>query len=333
MAGTVEQAAVNALAAWLTVALPDVTIRRRWPDDDKALPERAITILLTGKADDEWTTPRHASHKTIHADMPAELVLDTTAIVDTATAVVALNAVRADYVIHLADTAAHAAADVTNGPTVAAASDLATGIALANNLRTKLTAHLAAAGASAPHPAEDTLNAPTAPIATNEPTLVALAKNLVDCLRAHYAARVYLWMLGARVQPVQLDIWSCFEATRDEMIGAVEQKIRQGSVRPDGPDIYSDYAPVGLGIAVTLGSDWPDASAAFDFESPTRSQDPQAQEWRATYEGIVDVPMLVWAQSARLARSRFTSTIDNADRTVDVDWADNSDGYTETLAG
>jgi hypothetical protein len=313
--------------------LPGVEILDAWPDDGATLPERGITVLMTGKADDEWTTPRPTGYKAIHAAMPAELAVDTATIVDTATAVVALNVLRADYVSHLADTDAHAAADATNGPTVAAASDLPTGILLANNLRTKMAAHEAAAGTGAPHPVADALNAPTAPVATNEATLVALTKNLADCLAAHYAARRYLWMLGSRVQPVQLDIWTTYEAVRDETIGAVEQVVRLGAAQPDGPDVFTDYAPVGLGITVTLGADWPDASAAFDFEAPTRSQDPQAQEWRATYEGTVDVPMLAWGQTARLARAQFTITADGTDRTVDVNWADNADGYTETFAG
>lgn len=336
MASTPERAACSALVAWLASSLPDVTVRDAWPDDDAPLPERGLTLLLTGKATDEWTTPRAEGHRKIHDALPADLGIDTADIVDTATAVAALNPLRAAYVAHLADTAAHAAADATNGPTAPIASDLPTGIALANNLRTKFTAHFALAGTAAPHPAADSLNAPKAPIATDEASLVALTKSLVDSLSAHFAARVFLWMLGARVHPVQLDIWATYEGVREELLGQVEQLVRQGAAQPDGPDVFEDYAPVGLGITVVLGDDWPDASAAFDFEAPSRidgSSSAQAGEWRATYDGTVDTPLLAWGQTARLARARFTMTVDGADRTVDVDWADNADGSTTTFAG
>lgn len=334
MAGTVEQAACTALRVWLASQLPDVEVRDAWPDDDAPLPEKALTVLMTGKADDEWTTPRSTGYKAIHAALPAELAVDTVAIVNTATAVAALNVIRADYIAHLADTDAHAAADTTNVLTAPAASDLASAATLANDLRAKFILHFAFAGASAPHPVADTKNAPTlSSVVSVEAAVVALTKHLADCLSAHYAARAYLWMLGSRTQPVQIDIWSTFEAARDELIGRVEQLVRVGMTQPDGPNVFEDYAPVGLGVSVALGADWPDSYAAFDFEAPTRNQDPQAQEWRATYEGVVDVPMLAWGQTARLARSRFTMTVDNADRTVDVNWADNADGYTETFAG
>lgn len=334
MASTPERAACSALAAWLTSSLPDVEVRDAWPDDDATLPARGLTLLLTGKATDEWTTPRADGHRKIHDALPADLGIDTVGIVDTASAVAALNPLRAAYVAHLADTAAHATADATNGPTEPDATDLPTGIALANNLRAKFIAHFAFAGTATPHPVADGLNAPRAPIATNEASLVALTKSLVDSLSAHFAARMYLWMLGARVQPVQIDIWTTHEAAREEMIGRVEQLVRQGAIQPEGPDVFEDYAPVGLGIAVDLGDDWPNASAAFDFEAPSRMDGgAQSQEWRATYEGTVDVPLLAWGQTARLARARFTMTVDNADRTVDVDWADNADGSTTTFAG
>lgn len=328
MASTVERAAVTALADWLASKLPDVRVLDGWLDGDAALPERAITILCVGTAEDEWTTPRKEGEKLIHDALPAELGVDTATIVDTATANAALNTIRTAYLAHLADTDAHAAADATNTLTAPAASNLATGIALGNELRTKLPLHEAAAGTGAPHPAADTLNAPTAPAATNEATLVALAKNLAESFAQHLSARVYLWFLGARVQPVQLDIWTHYEAAREELLGSLEQYLRAGSA---DYDVFEDGAPVGLGLSVSLGADWPDASAAFDFDSPDRVDgDVQANEWRATYEGKADVPMLVWAQTARLARARVAMTVnDTVGTEVQVDWG--SSGPVTTL--
>lgn len=336
MASTPERAACSALVTWLAASLPDVEVRDAWPDDDATLPALGLTLLLTGKATDEWTTPRWDTYRKVHDKLPADLGIDATAIVDTATAVAALNLLRTATIAHLADTDAHAAADATNVPTAPAASNLATAATLANDLRTKLTAHFAFAGTAAPHPAADTKNAPTVPaVIANEAAVVLLTKNLVDSLSAHYAARVYLWMLGARVQPVQLDIWTTYEAAREETIGRVEQLVRSGVTQPDGEDVFNDYAPVGLGISVALGDDWPGSYAAFDFESPTRMDGgAKSQEWRAMYEGTVDVPLLAWGQTARLARARFTTTLDDAvTRTVQTDWADNADGSTTTFAG
>lgn len=319
MASTVERAAVTALATWLSSKLDGVRVQDAWPDSDAPLPERAISILCVGTADDEWTTPRKEGEKLVHIAMPAALGVDVSTIVDTATANAALNLLRTAYVAHLADTDAHAAADTTNTLTSPAASDLASGIALANELRTKLPLHEAAAGTGQAHPAADTLNAPTEAAASNEATLVALAKNLAESFAQHLAARVYLWFLGSRVQPVQLDIWTHYEAAREELIGAMEQYLRAGST---DYDVFDDAAPVGLGLSVSLGDDWPDAAAAFDFESPNRIDgDVQANEWRAVYEGNADVPMLVWAQTARLARARIEMTVNQtAGTTVQVDW-------------
>lgn len=333
---TVEQAACTALRTWLASQLPLVEVRDTWPDDDAPLPERGLSILLTGKATDEWTTPRAEGFKKIHDALPPDLGVDTAAIVDTATASAALNVIRAAYVAHLADDAAHAAADNTNAPEAPDASDLPSASALANDLRSKLTAHFAFAGSAAPHPVADTLNAPaTAATLPSEAAVVALTKALANSLSAHFAARAYLWMLGSRTTPVQVDIWTWYEAARDELIAAFEQLVRQGAVQPDGPDVFEDYAPVGLGITVTLGDEWPDASAAFDFEAPTRMPgDSRAQEWRAMYEGTLDAPLLAWGQTARLARARFTMTLDDVvTRTVQTDWADNADGSTTTFAG
>lgn len=338
MTTSVEQDACTALARWLTTALPGVEVRDQFPDDDKPLGKPALSVLMVGKAADEWTTPNWTSSKNIHDALPDALGIDTSAIVDTATANATLNTLRAAYVAHLADTAAHVVADTVNvltAPEIVDLSDLDAGEDLANDLRTQLPAHEAFAGTGAPHPVADILNAPTAAAATDEPSLVALTKNLVDKLGAHFAARSYLWQLGSRVQPIQLDLWAIYQAQREELIRSLEQVVRVGFIEPDGPDVFDDYAPVGLGIAVSLGDDWPDSAAAFDFDAPNRLPgDPQANEWRATYEGIVDVPLLAWGQSARLARASLLFTIDAvAGPTATTSWAAGDPGYTETISG
>jgi hypothetical protein len=55
---SVEQAAANALGAWLKVALgADVVVDTRWPDPGKKLAPRAVTILLAGPPEEELLDP------------------------------------------------------------------------------------------------------------------------------------------------------------------------------------------------------------------------------------------------------------------------------------
>lgn len=45
---SVQQAALNALASYLADVLPDVSVEPRWPDPDKKLPSKAITLIPAG---------------------------------------------------------------------------------------------------------------------------------------------------------------------------------------------------------------------------------------------------------------------------------------------
>lgn len=52
MAVTIQTAASNALAAWLTTQMPDCTVTQRWPSPDRPLPSKAITVLTAGTRKD-----------------------------------------------------------------------------------------------------------------------------------------------------------------------------------------------------------------------------------------------------------------------------------------
>lgn len=75
-----------------------------------------------------------------HEKAPEQLVSspDATAL---ASAITLVNELKADYVAHIADAAAHDNADATNTVSAADATDLATAITLANELKTDLVAH------------------------------------------------------------------------------------------------------------------------------------------------------------------------------------------------
>ena len=55
---TVEQAAINALGAWLARTLgAAVTISTQWPEPTKKLPAKAVTILRAGPPEEEPLDP------------------------------------------------------------------------------------------------------------------------------------------------------------------------------------------------------------------------------------------------------------------------------------
>lgn len=59
---SVEQAAANALQAYLQTALGSgVKVRNRWPNPDKNLPPLAVTILLSGDPIRTWVQPMDIS--------------------------------------------------------------------------------------------------------------------------------------------------------------------------------------------------------------------------------------------------------------------------------
>ncbi|HEX7464108.1 MAG TPA: hypothetical protein VF382_04330 [Actinomycetota bacterium] len=53
MAVTVQQAAVDALVAYLTTQLDGVTVSGEWPASEAELPELAVTVLMAGRRQDQ----------------------------------------------------------------------------------------------------------------------------------------------------------------------------------------------------------------------------------------------------------------------------------------
>lgn len=64
MAVPIQQAAINALATWLTSRMPDVPVFRRWVEPDKKLPPKCITILPAGARQDTLLDPEVMSQST-----------------------------------------------------------------------------------------------------------------------------------------------------------------------------------------------------------------------------------------------------------------------------
>ncbi len=58
MSVSIEQACCNALKRWLVDKLPDVTISEEWPNPDKPLPPKALTILRIGAREEVHIDPQ-----------------------------------------------------------------------------------------------------------------------------------------------------------------------------------------------------------------------------------------------------------------------------------
>jgi hypothetical protein len=105
-----------------------------------------LATLLTLCAQIRAVAIAHAkdanAHKVADSTFLAAIPAEPT---DLATAITFLNAVKAAYGTHIASTTFHYTADATNTIVAANASDQATSQTLANELKTDVTAHIAAA--------------------------------------------------------------------------------------------------------------------------------------------------------------------------------------------
>jgi len=99
------------------------------------------------------------------------------------TAVAYLNEVKAQFTAHMADDTVHVAADVTNAVSAADATNQATAITLANELKTDLNGHFADAGHRGSE--TDTVNSVDSAAATDFDTLMTLTQEIVEDFRFH----------------------------------------------------------------------------------------------------------------------------------------------------
>jgi len=306
---TIEQSAYQALADWLGTQFDpwDPQTRRgtaiaaRWPSKD--LPPRAITILQAGTPRDELFDPRKTGEYLIHTTVNAAPVSPTPA-TDVPTAIVRLNILRASYEAHrvsIGADGAHVEADATNAITAPIATDQATAVALATDLRVKAGAHILAEG---PHAAADTARALAALPVCTALTLAAYTNSLYEALRAHYAARIDAWTVRARRIPMQLDVWTAYETDRDDIEARLDAALNTGTAA--GGDTVRQGCLVPLSAGGWLGY------ADFLFDAPRRIESPDPEkrnEFRLTYSGNCDVSIEVRAQSARMASIAFAARL------------------------
>lgn len=314
-----QQAAISALARWLTANLPayapdaargsqGVEVSDRWPDHDKDLPERAVTILLAGAPKEEGTQPEVLTSEAIHAAVyPTPIPVPV--IVTDADAGAALNMARASYELHRVSTAAHVIADASNAILSPPSFDQASRLALANELVQKVPLHYASASHATPD-RDLTVSRTGTVTGTN---LHAAALAILKDLNRHYAVQLYTYRLADLDQPVQIDLWANTEVFRDDLWQLLEPLLNVPLKDSAGPT-FSDIAfdSIRYGVCVPLGDGWTGCFADFDFDAPRRieSEDPvQRNEFRMSFGGSCGIFRTIKRQEPRLTRATLTQTV------------------------
>lgn len=326
---SVERAAVRAFASHLAAGLgPEVQVWDRWPDataritDPQAAPGRpraTLTVLLVGDRIDVNINPVKSGERLIHDDVTPR-VEPAAAITTVPTACAALEDCRTSYESsHRTDTGAHVTADTANTITAPTATNLATGIALVNQFRTVLTLHAASSAHDNADAGTAALRRLAAVASGDSAGLIAAAQVILDALNAHYAARIDQWTVALCDQSVQLDLWAAYEAERDSLRYRLEPLLRMSAVDPANG--FADD-PATSTCTVALGDGW-QGYADFEIGAARTIDTPEsikAKEFRATYTGRCQVPLLVWAQSPRLVditlNARLAASLGALDDTV-----------------
>jgi hypothetical protein len=296
----IEQAACNALAAYLRSQLPaDIVVSSEWPKG-RTLPSKAITIVLGPEQDRLLYAPRVVGERIVHRAISPPVEVPEAIDVPSATAL--LNALRSSYELHRVSLEAHASRDDANPVLLPESADLPSALLLANGLREKLLAHARSPAHATP---DDALRIRAAE-ASDAPSLIALANSLRTALHDHYLTRLYLWQQGDLAFHVQLDLWAAYEPVLQAMRAQVEPLLHAGdSHLPGGSD-----NPVHLGVSAELGDGWQGCRAWFYFsayQSKIHEAAVSRSEYRGTYQGRLHVPFVIAAQRPRIAEVTFQS--------------------------
>ena len=112
--------------------------------------------------------------------------------------------------------------------------------------------------------------------------------------------KLYRWKVLERSQPIQVDVWSTYQALRDDLVARLDQIFNGGwSDQPDS------------GLTLSLGDGW-DAKAVFDFDGPSiinSGYSSQVSEFRGSYNGALRVALYVDAASPRMANIKLHSIL------------------------
>lgn len=196
---SVQQASLNALQAWLTQSLPkDWKISARWPDPERRLPAKAVTVIPAGPV--EWTMVEPK---------------------------------------------------VVGGPT---------------------SVGIAGSGA-------------------------------------------FTWLLRLGIMPVQMDVWSNTDVSRDDMMASLENVLNAGTSQTGTNAMGMPSDPFRNGVLLALGDGW-SGNCDFVFNQPEWQDDPssvQRSEYRATMRGESVFNLYGTATSVIMAQAQLKQKLSELD--------------------
>lgn len=107
----------------------------------------------------------------------------------------------------------------------------------------------------------------------------------------------YRWKVAEATQPIQIDCWATYDVARDDLRARVETALNAGDQTEDWP------VPPGLDLALLPADGWV-GTAQYDFHAFSNMDSPNAaqqSEWRATARGEAHVALYIDAVSPRMA--------------------------------
>lgn len=151
-----------------------------------------VDALLSGSNAERLDALKIRAGLIIHADATAAITTaDAVSGDGYVTSIALVNACRASYVAHIASACSastglgcHMAADATNVLSAPVATDEASAITLANDIKAKYNLHRASTAA---HPVADSTNTVSASDATDDASLATLVNQIKARLNSHFA--------------------------------------------------------------------------------------------------------------------------------------------------
>ena len=134
---------------------------------------------------------------------------------------------------------------------------------------------------------------------------------VVDRVNTSPTEALFTWRMSALRQPLQLDVWACFDTERDDLKESLRRALHAGMRATLGA---YNAMPFRHGVVVPIADGWTGYADCY-FARPSVFDSPGAaarSEFRMTYRGWADVDLTETGPSARLAALTLRRRIDGA---------------------
>jgi len=312
---SIEQAGFNQLSSWLTSQLTDTKVYSEWPSAEVFKEPKVISILWSSVREDELVTPHVVGTETIHGAISP--IITAANAVNQSSAIALLSLIQTSYATHIIeDMTIHQAVDSINVLTLPTPVTLQDAYDVATEMLAVLPEHFIS---SIAHEETDTQTTLTSLTVNSVPTLITAVNRIKNALNAHYATKIYLWMIKSCRLPLQLDVWSLYNAVRDEMMAELERVSNANPYDTAGFG-YPSSEPIRNGCIFQLADGWT-GTVDFQFNSPfiqDTDDGNQQRQYRATYTGFADFAIYIKAQSPRLNKVTLKNYLDSVTETLDI---------------